>query len=345
MEILKIIDYIPKGFLEIKPKEITKLIDCPTLIHLRGKKEQPLFVSILLHGNEFSGLMIVQSVLKKYKHRALPRSLIIFIANPKACEKGLRQLKDQPDFNRIWRGGSSYKESLTKPVLKYAEDQKIQVAVDIHNNTGRSPIYACINKKTEEFIKLAQTFSKTIVYFTKPDSVLSLALSRFCPSIVMECGLPGHTLGIDSGIRCIENLLENSKLENSKKKQRKKNQSQNISIYHTSATMYIAPDAEVCFHPQPFIAKERLCLISHLDKFNFKQLAVGTVLGKISDSKQIKLIDKNGLNVFNQFFSIVEHDLTVKSPFIPCMLTKNIQIAKSDCLGYIMEKSSLIFNC
>lgn len=337
IENLKIIDQIPKDFLEIKPEEITKLIECPTLIHLRGQKNQPLFVSILLHGNEFSGLIIVQNILKKYKHRDLPKSLIIFIANPKACEQGLRQLKDQPDFNRIWKGGSSYEESLTKPVLKYAENQKIWGAVDIHNNTGKNPIYACINKKEKEFVQLAQTFSKTIVYFTKPDTVLSLALSRLCPSMVMECGLPGHSSGIDSGIRCIINLLENLEEEQGR------NKLQSISIYQTSATMYIAPDTELCFHSQPFLREGHLCFISYLDEFNFKQLKSGTVFGKINDPKQIKLIDKNGLNVFDQFFSIVENELTVKSPFIPCMLTKNVQIAKSDCLGYIMEKSSLIF--
>ena len=62
---------------------------------------------------------------------------------------------------------------------------------------------------------------------------------------------------------------------------------------------------------------------------------------KVSDSGQIKLIDKKGKNIFNQFFSIVENNLIVKSSFIPGMLTKNVQVAKSDCLGYVMEKLSL----
>ena len=57
----------------------------------------------------------------------------------------------------------------------------------------------------------------------------------------------------------------------------------------------------------------------------------------------MSLIDKNGLNIFNQFFSVSENNLTVKSPFIPCMLTKDVHIAKSDCLGYIMEKTSIDF--
>ena len=330
-EKLKILNYIPEGFLDIKPKEITKLIDSPTLLHLKGEKDQPFFISILLHGNEYSGLIILQKILKKYCNKILPRSLIIFIGNPKACEQGVRHLKDQPDFNRIWKGGSPYEESLTKPVLEYAKNQKIQGAIDIHNNTGRNPVYACINKKIEDFIKMAQGFSKHIVYFTQPDSVLSIAFSNICPAIVIECGLPGHIQGITAGVHFIENILD-------KEEKWKKNEIKTFPVYHTFATLYIDPDAVVCFHPQPFLKENHLCFISQLDELNFQQLKVGTFLGKISDTTQLKLIDKNGSNIFNQFFSVTENNLTIKSSFIPGMLTKNVQIAKSDCLGYIMEK-------
>lgn len=333
-ELLKIIDHIPKGFLEVKSDGITKFINNPTLIHLRGKEDQPFFISILLHGNEYSGLIIIQEFLKKYRNQILPRSLIIFVANPKACAKGVRHLENQPDFNRIWKGGSSYEDSLVKPVLQYVKDHRVQGAIDIHNNTGRNPIYACINQKKEEFVKLAQVFSENIVYFTKPDTVLSMALSKVCPAIVLECGLPGHTQGIDSGVQLIESILDLR--EGWKQDKIKKN-----SVYHTCATLYMAPDFHLEFHPKPFLKDKSLCFIEEWDKLNFKQLEEGTFLGKVSDSEQIKLIDQQGENIFNQFFSIVENNLIVKSSFIPGMLTKNVQIAQSDCLGYVMEKIPL----
>ncbi len=330
-EELKIIHHIPEGFLDIKPREITKLISSPTLLHLKGEKDKPFFISILLHGNEYSGLIILQEILKKYCDKALPRSLIIFVANPKACEKGVRHLKDQPDFNRIWKGGSSYEDTLIKPVLEYAKNQNIQGAIDIHNNTGRNPIYACINEKKEECVKLAQTFSKSIVYFTQPDSVLSIALSRICPATVIECGLPGQTQGIISGINCIESILD-------KEEKWKKDKIKTFPVYHTFATLYIDPNTVISFHQQPFLKENHLCFISQFDELNFQQLKAGTFLGKINDTTQLKLIDRNGSNIFNQFFSVTENNLTVKNSFIPGMLTKNTQIAKSDCLGYIMEK-------
>ena len=336
-EKLQIVNHIPEGFLDIKPREITRLIDRPTLIHLKGEKDRPFFISILLHGNEFSGLIILQKILKKYSERVLPRSLIIFIANPKACEQGLRHLEDQQDFNRIWKGGSSYEGSLVKPILKYAKDQNIQGAIDIHNNTGESPVYTCINKIKEDTLKLAQIFSENIVYFTNPDSVLSIALSKFCPAIVLECGLPGERQGISSGVKLIESILD-------KEESWKKNKIKKDSLYHTYATILISQDTDLCFHSQPCVKDNCLCLLNQLDQFNFKLLKSGTFFGKINNSKQIKLVDKEGENIFDQFFSIVENDLIVKQPFIPCMLTKDTQIAKSDCLGYIMKKTPLDFH-
>ena len=59
---LTILDHIPSAFLSISHREIKDLFDTPTLIHLKGEKHPALFISILLHGNEFSGLQIMQEL-------------------------------------------------------------------------------------------------------------------------------------------------------------------------------------------------------------------------------------------------------------------------------------------
>ena len=326
---LKIIKHIPKGFLDVKASEITQFMDRSALIHLPGKKDKPLFVSILLHGSEFSGLTIMQNILKKY--RTLPKSLVLFIGNPQAAAQGVRHLKNQRDFNRIWKGGSFKESLLAQSVLKYARDQKIQAGIDIHNNSGQNPVYSCINKKKESFVKLAQAFSKNVVYFTHPDSVLSIALSKICPSVVIECGLPGDPKGLKAGTQFIEKLLH-------KGEQWKKDKIKISHLYQTQARLCIDPSSRLSFRSPPLVKKDHLCLNSRFDEFNFKKIKPGTVLGKISSSQKIKLINKKGENVFDQFFSIKENNLTVKTPFTPSMFTKNIEIARSDCLGYIMKK-------
>ena len=329
-ESLKIIQHIPEDFLDIKPREITKLISSPTIIQLKGEIEPPLFISLLLHGNEFSGLIILQEILKKFGKK-LPRSLIVFMGNPKACAQGVRHLEDQPDFNRIWK---EEKYPLAKSLLQYVREREIYAAVDIHNNTGENPLYGCISQKSIEFIKLAQNFSEYVIYFTRPDTVLSIALSHQAPALVIECGLPGDSQGITSGIKFIENLL-------SVGEDWKKEDIKIPHIYSTYASLFIDSDSTVSFDLKSDSKNDHFCLTDQLDKFNFTEIPSGTVLGKVNEPKRIKLIDNNGVNVFNQFFSIVENNWIVKTSFIPSMFTKDTRVAKSDCLGYVMKKNPI----
>ena len=64
---LKQLDYLPEGLLEVSSKELHTILPEPTLIHLPGKQAAPLFVSVLLHGNEPTGFMAIQLLLKKYQ--------------------------------------------------------------------------------------------------------------------------------------------------------------------------------------------------------------------------------------------------------------------------------------
>ena len=102
--LLKQLDYLPEGLLEVSPKELHTILPEPTLIHLPGKQSAPLFVSVLLHGNEPTGFMAIQLLLRKYKDKQLPRSLSLFVGNVTAAKHNLRRLDNQPDYNRIWPG-------------------------------------------------------------------------------------------------------------------------------------------------------------------------------------------------------------------------------------------------
>ena len=79
------LDYLPEGLLEISSKELHTILPEPTLIHLSGKQTAPLFVSVLLHGNEPTGFMAMQLLLKKYQDKQLPRSLSVFFGNVTAA--------------------------------------------------------------------------------------------------------------------------------------------------------------------------------------------------------------------------------------------------------------------
>ena len=105
---LTVLDTLPERFLDTPARELHRLLAGPTLIHLPGRRQPPLFISVLLHGNEDSGVVALQSVLRAYGQRLLPRALSILIGHVAAAREGLRRLDHQPDDNRVWPGGKAH---------------------------------------------------------------------------------------------------------------------------------------------------------------------------------------------------------------------------------------------
>ena len=101
------LDHMPAHLLEQPAAALHEHLAGPTLITLRGQREQPLVVSVLQHGNEITGWEAVRRLLQShYQHDQLPRTLGILVGNPLAAKHRLRRLDEQPDFNRCWPGGN-----------------------------------------------------------------------------------------------------------------------------------------------------------------------------------------------------------------------------------------------
>ena len=55
MTSVKQIERFPTELLTATPESLHSLFPEPTLFHLQGKHKDPLFISVLLHGNETTG--------------------------------------------------------------------------------------------------------------------------------------------------------------------------------------------------------------------------------------------------------------------------------------------------
>ncbi|RLA20632.1 MAG: peptidase M14, partial [Gammaproteobacteria bacterium] len=209
-QLLTQLDHLPDGFLTTHAQQLHSLLPHPTLIHLPGRLKNPLFVSILLHGNEMTGLAAIQALLKKYLDRELPRALSIFVGNISAARHNLRRLEGQPDYNRIWPGSeapSSPETAMAQQVFDEMSKRSPFASIDVHNNTGLNPHYACINKLGQPFFHLAALFSRTAVFFTYPKGVQSAAFAELCPAVTLECGKPDQKQGAEHALEFIESCL------------------------------------------------------------------------------------------------------------------------------------------
>lgn len=330
---LKIWNQVPEGFVNAKAVDLYKLLGGPSLIHLPGRREAPLFLSVMQHGDELAGLHAVQALLAKYQDRELPRALSIFVGNVEAAEYEVRRLASQPDYNRIWPGsttGSSPEHSMMQRIVDEMAQRKVFASLDMHNNTGINPHYACVNRIDNRFFHLATLFSRTVVYFTKPDCVQSGAFARICPSVTVECGLVGQTFGDVHALEYIDACLNLSEIPEHPV------HPNDIDLFHTVAIVRVPQEAEFGFGDDD----DEIVFEPDLDHLNFRELKQGTCLGKIKEGCNIRLQveDNQGNEVGEEFFSYENNEIILKKVVMPSMLTVNERAIRQDCLGYLMER-------
>jgi hypothetical protein len=128
-------------------------------------------VSALLHGDESTGLVAIQRSLRARgpRCRALSRSSSGTVGARRAPPQ-------QPDFNRVWPGceaSDGEEVLLMREVVAAMRRRGVFASVDLHNNSGLNPHYACVNRLDAAFLQLATLFSRTVVHFVEPRGVQS----------------------------------------------------------------------------------------------------------------------------------------------------------------------------
>ena len=334
---LKILHRLPEGFLDVAITELYQLLPEPTLIHLAGQRPEPLFVSTLLHGNETTSFLALQALLKKYQHHALPRSLSIFVGNVEAARYGLRHLEDQSDYNRVWPHVGFQPDApetiIMQQVIDEMKQRNVFLSIDIHNNTGLNPHYACINRLNNAFYQLAVLFSRTVIYFTTPRGVQSQAFAEFCPSVTIECGKIGNEAGTAHALEYLESCLTLAALPD------RPMLKQDIDLFHTTAVVKIPDHIRYSF-TDPEVD---FLLSKQLETMNFSELPLGSVFGSVRDGIRHPLSVMNEVNeeVFDKYFVIDNQKLQTTSRIMPSMLTTDVDVIHKDCLCYLMERLHL----
>lgn len=334
---LEVFNQLPDGVLQCQAKELHKYFPGPCLVNLQGQRDEVLFISVLLHGNEYTGWEAIKKLLAEYQDKPLPRSVSLFIGNVQAAREGLRLLDEQHDFNRIWKlDGDSEEHHIATQMLDEVKKLNPVMAIDIHNNTGLNPHYACVNKIDKDFFHLATLFSRTVVYFTCPDSVLSVALAELCPAVTVECGKPEDDAGIEHAYSFINACLHLDHFPSHNVAH------QDIDIFHTVATVKVPEEISIGFNDDT----ADLCFIDNLDRLNFNELPAGTCLANTTTGSQVPVIvkDEEGKDVTERYFSIQQGKLVTTTPVMPSMLTLDKKIIKQDCLCYLMERYPVELN-
>ncbi len=324
---------LPLGLLDLPAARLHEVLPGPALIHLPGRRMPPLFVSVLLHGNEDTGWRAAQAVLKKFSGAELPRALSLYIGNVEAARAGLRRLDGQPDYNRVWPGGEGAhpaEQAMTQQVVDAMRARGVFASLDIHNNTGLNPHYACVNRLEPHFLHLATLFSRIVVYFVSPRGVQSAAFAELCPAVTVECGKPGTPGSVEHAADFIEACLHLSEFPAHRV------EAHDIDLFHTIATVKVPESIRFGFGT----ADADIDFEAELDHYNFRELGPGDLLGRVRADTFAALLalDEQGADIGGRLFDYRDGRITLKKKLMPAMLTRDERVIRQDCLCYLMER-------
>jgi succinylglutamate desuccinylase len=333
MDTLNELHALPEGLLEARADELEALLGGPTLLHLPGRQAEPVFVTVLAHGNEATGLTALQQLLHDYRDAVLPRALSVFIGNVAAARQGVRRLEGQADYNRVWPGTTAPgvpEALLMQQVVTRMQARAPFASIDIHNNTGINPHYACINRLDNRFLQLAALFSRTVVYFIRPRGVQSMAMAGLCPAVTIECGKPDQEYGARHARDFLDAVLRLHEFPQHAVA------AHDVDLFHTVASVHVPENVSFGFGEEPV----DLQLVSNLDHLNFRELPAGTLLGRLSGGlgTPLEVRDENDRPVFARYFTVADGALRSTRAFMPSMFTLDTRIIRQDCLGYLMER-------
>jgi len=333
---LNVYDRLPEGFLETGFRELERVLPGPSLIRLAGQADPPLLLATLLHGNEPTGLMAVQKLLRSYRDAGekLPRSLYLFVGNPAAAAQNVRHLPGQLDFNRIWDGGDRPEHRMAGELKRLAMERGLFASIDIHNTSGENPHYGCVNKIDAACIQLASLFSPKLIYFTRPKGVLSSAFAEHVPSITIESGKPEDPYGLPHVYAFLCRVMTLDAIP------QWAGGGDGLEVFHSIGRVQVPDVSRIGF------SEKRngfdFCFIDHIDQKNFSELPANALIGwRLNPQLGLRVIDESGQDVAENFLVYVNEEIRLKRAVVPSMFTQDERIVHQDCLGYFMEPYEL----
>ncbi|MCB1484295.1 MAG: succinylglutamate desuccinylase/aspartoacylase family protein [Hyphomicrobiaceae bacterium] len=330
---LHVFDHFPSTLLDVPAGDLWRVLEGPTLFRIEGRQSQPLFLSVLLHGNEDTGWQAVQSVMREAAARGLPRTLLLFVGNIDAARANVRTLPTQNDYNRTWPGTlleQTDEAAVMREVVEMVRASNPFASIDIHNNTGNNPHYACLNELTDPYLHLARLFSRTIVYFKKPLGVQSAAMARICPAVTVECGRVGGTAGVDHAAEFIHAALAMSHFPHASLPEG------DVDLLQTRAIVKVSPEATFSFDGGQADFRFR----ADLDHLNFSELKAGTSFGALggTGTHRLDVVPCGEFTLRGEYFDYQGGEIRLARPAIPSMLTLDPNAVRLDCLGYLMQR-------
>ena len=336
---LLVLDPFDPGLLELDDWTLLRRLGRPTILRLPGTGEEPPRALITLqHGDEPTGMQAVLRVLRR-RHR-YPFDLHVVIGNVEAALEppgfAHRFLAGQRDMNRLWStpvgGADDAQSAATAAIREHLRALPLSSAVDLHNTSGANPFHALVASARPETLRLATTFTTTVVVWEQRIDALMEVLDDHCPAVAIECGLAGRPASLAFALDGVRRHLATPHADLVTPSRRIDH-----DLLGDMRRVLVHDDVRFRFGGV-LDAEVDMVLDIDADLRNGVPTPAGWVLARVRPGAPMPLsvIATDGRDVTGATLTLIDGDVVVAVDTTPLMMTRTVDAARKDCLTYLL---------
>lgn len=317
--------------------EFLNALPGPTHIHLKGRDSSRSRAAVtLLHGNEPSGLFAIFELLKRGLRPAV--DMHFFILNVDAAKQApgfiYRMLPQHKDMNRCFKEpfGETEPEQLAKSLLEKLQQLQPECVIDIHNTSGSSPSFGVTTFMDERHDALVSLFThRMIVTDLKLGSLMEIS-ETLMPTVTIECG---GAQDLESNALATEGLSRYLTLDDVLSKQ---HGDMTLEFFHNPMRLELHEDKDIAYGDHHLI-EAGVTLLPSVENYNFGFVDSATRLGFVTGdlASTLSVRDNSDKERIDYYFELRDGELYPRRKIKLFMVTSNPEIARNDCLFYLVE--------
>lgn len=320
--------------------EFLHLLGEPTWLFIPGKDSTTRRVIItLLHGNEPSGAIATLRLIREEFTPAVDTWILIASVKTALTHPlfSHRMLKGNPDLNRCFSKHLGKQDTSVHHLavdiaadIQYIQPESV---IDVHNTSGAGPGF-CVVPSSSKYIDILESFANL---FTQTLVLTDIHLGALMehdfggPIITVECGgnrdEASHELAYQGFKKYL--LLEDFSVLPQVNK---------FTTYRHPLRLEIKEGYYLNYASEHQLGSD-LTLKHEIEQLNFGTTLPNQNLGWLGPEglHGLQVVDTDGVDRIDEYFVNIDDELHAKTPLHLFMVTKNLEIAVSDCLFYFCE--------
>lgn len=284
----------------------------------------------LLHGNEPSGLRAVHQLLregiKPATHLGILVAAVDAARHPPVFSH--RFIPGERDLNRCFAPPYNDPQGqLAANIIALLETFSPEIVIDTHNTSSHSQPFCVTVENSKPVRAIASLFADHLIVINQPLGTLLEYAPAGMPVVTAEFGGFMDPRADELALMTVREFVTADQLPSSPL--------QPLSVLEHSLRLETGLDLPVAYG-STLIEEASLTMINTIDQLNFRCVPAGHTLGWFTqlDHGHLCVINEEGEDVFEQFFSQDDGLLRTRQEMTLFMATTDPVVANTDCLLY-----------